>query len=265
MKLMRHVGRLKAQPLSRLVVVYKQLPDDPFYALVIFPDRLVKNVDRDELVGLANSDMGQKEEVFANALYRKGNMLAHFHEMGSLKKIHIDEVEMTPTNTMAIPLREVINQVNRSRGLPELPASASQNAISSADPRAADLKESIEQSEQKEAIAKSLLMQAAMLEGDVIKKRNEAYALAPHLRPVDAVIPDPVIVEEVKHTSALITRAQALGDEPVVETSDNVVEENSDVLTLKKSQMIKEPKKKRRKKRRKQPSKAKIAAITASI
>lgn len=182
-RFMRHTARLKDAADVRVVVVYKQLPNDPVHALVVFPDRLVRNVDRDEIIRLVQLPDAQATEDFANIMH-KHKMLTFFHEQGFLKKVHIDEIEMTPTAANGIPLRTVLDEIAKSNGLNPLPTDNEIAAAKSAtNPRADEIAEGLIQNEDKEAIAKSILYQASLLEKDVQAKREEAYNLAPHLRP----------------------------------------------------------------------------------
>lgn len=184
-KMMRHVGCLKDNPTVRVVVVFKQLPEDPLHALVVFPDRLTRSVDRDELFRMVAGHEGQQHEDFYVALEKENNMLTYYHKQGFLNKVHIDNITMLPQIDKPIALRKLIDDMNANRGLPPLPTNNDLKSISPLNPHAADKREEIVGDQGREAIAKNLLFQARMMQAEVDKKCEEAYSLAPHFRPAN--------------------------------------------------------------------------------
>jgi hypothetical protein len=180
-KMMRHTARQKGVLGSRLVVVFKQLPGDPTSALVINVDSIARNVDRDELLNLLQRPEGQQEEEFATALH-KANYLQNFHKMGYLKKVPVDQVEMTPQANHIVPLREVIDKMNESKGLPKLPTTEQLANISSADPRGAETKQELSGDADRKGVAKSIYIQGKMMLDEANRKLQQAYDLDPTLR-----------------------------------------------------------------------------------
>lgn len=172
---LRHVGKLKGSD-TRVVVVFMQLPDDPTQALVIKTDSL-PDVDRQELLALVSQETAQKEKDFANALHKAG-YLQHFHEKNFLHKVNIDDVIMVPVNGESYPLRDVVNSINESEGLPSVPNS---DNLSTANPFSNELRERAEGTNDRKNVARNILYQAHLLEQEAQRKRAEAYKLDPTL------------------------------------------------------------------------------------
>lgn len=199
---LRHVGR-HATNHSRVVVVYKQLQDDPFHAVVVYTDSL-PTVDREELLILLSSGDGQKEEDFNVALYKNKNLLGHFHQKGFLKRVHIDEIELMPEANNPIPLRTVVDLINKAKGMPTLAELEQVNTEHTTESTLTGLnppvesnltKESIDNkarttrlsADEKRSIAKGLIIQAKLLEEDMNRKLKEAYKLDASLKPKSKV------------------------------------------------------------------------------
>ena len=71
---------------------------------------------------LIESDGGQNEDVFANAMARSrlpdGRiMLAGFHVTGKMQKVATDQVEMTPDRSTAIILSDLNKMIAEQRGV----------------------------------------------------------------------------------------------------------------------------------------------------
>ncbi len=168
-----HMGQLKDG--TRVVVAYKQIPNNPLQALVIKIDSLIKDVDRDELKIMIADNTAQLEKDFINYLHRKG-LLDYYHKNNLFAAVDIDNVLMTPhgASGQTIELRTVINAINQQNGLGPLPTKEDFNNISKANPLAKELQEDLNQTEDKLGIAKSLIFQADMLIKEAERKRLEA-------------------------------------------------------------------------------------------
>lgn len=196
---MRHVGR-NIKTKSRLTIVFKQIPEDQFNALVILTDTL-NTVDQTEVLLLLQSDAGQIEEDFGVALFKKGNLLEHFHKKGLLKKVHIDDIELLPEPNKPIPLRQLINQMNVLKNLPPLEAYEGAKAVinTAITPQPAPIvAENLVPAtvidganiapvkltvNDKKAVAATLIANADGLVAQAEEKRKEAYKLDPTLKP----------------------------------------------------------------------------------
>lgn len=173
---------------ARLVVAYKQiLPDKPLTALVINVDKMVKNVDRDELLAMVHSREGAAERNFVDHLHKKG-LLSYYHKSGFFEPVSIDNVIMTPGDGQNIPLRDVINALNAQSGVGPLPTQDQMDSLSTANPLASKQREQALNTENNHAVAKSIVVQAKMLMDDVNRKLDEALRLDPSLKTTIAQI-----------------------------------------------------------------------------
>ena len=181
-----HSGVLNDNLGTRVIVAYKQIPDQPLKALIIKIDSMGKNVDRDELNALLQSNDANNEKDFINTIHRKG-LLQHYHNSNYFESVSIDQVSMTPNNSTKIPLRHIINEINKQKGVAPLPTDVDLQNISSANPNAVEQKAEVMETENKKGLAKTVYMQAMMLQADADRKFKEAYDLDPSLRPTNAV------------------------------------------------------------------------------
>ena len=123
-------------------------------------------------------------------------MLRALHEDKLITKVPVSEVVMLPTTTDRVPLGDLNDAIagieaGKEAEKPQFADTSEIDAINQIErPRALSEREADEQLE----IAKSLLIQAEMIEQDIEKvqqqmmadansKREEAYARAPELKP----------------------------------------------------------------------------------
>ncbi|NJO62883.1 MAG: hypothetical protein HC836_33080 [Richelia sp. RM2_1_2] len=189
MNMMRHVGKLK-QTDTRCVVVMMQIPGKEDHALVVESDSLPEFYHQ-SIMACLESREGQACEVFGTELGRKqmfvadrGNMsiMQALHEAHFLRPVHIDNIMMTPTPGMAVPLRQILEQLNKA-------VPGEQYALDPKnDPNTAKFNPHLNNinahsSQEKLSAAKGIITQAELLERDAAKLREQAYAFAPELRP----------------------------------------------------------------------------------
>lgn len=208
--MIKHVGRHNNQ---KVVIVFRQLHDDQAHmALVLYSDRLPANY-HDNLMKVLESPVGQQSKDFADALHRSifndgRNMLQTLHSNRWLKKVQTSQVivEATPKSHVRLDeLNDIINKIeeggeaaqqlkefDENRGLYDPMKHVSQEEMMNAaeavnETEVADVqtdvlsndflaKNNIEQAEQMEAQIKSLEAEAKRL-------REEAYEMAPALKP----------------------------------------------------------------------------------
>lgn len=218
MALNMHLGEVADPTSTRLIIVFKQLAESPQNALVIKIDSVSSDPLREEIWALVNDPQSQNERNFADFLHKRGR-LQLCHESKILTVMSIDQVKMTPGNGQKIPLRDVINSLNARNGLPPLPSKEEYETISQADPRAADRKRELDQTESKSAIARSIMVQAKLLQAEVDRKMNEAYNLDPSLRPlkprdlvevpIDSILNSPTIPKGAAKTTKKVVKKKA--------------------------------------------------------
>jgi hypothetical protein len=116
----KHVGRIKTNQ-RKVIVAYRTVPGEPENCIVVTTENLMAE-EHDALMKLIESDAGQNEDVFANAMARArlpdGRiMLAGFHVTGKMQKVATDLVEMTPDRSTVINLTELNKMIAEQRGV----------------------------------------------------------------------------------------------------------------------------------------------------
>lgn len=180
--LKKHSGQL-ANTGVRVAVVFRKLPNDNNHCLIVETERLPDSY-HDYLLQCLNSKEASETNDFYEVLNRRTfpdgtNCLTSLHQRGFLRKEPVGNVTMLPLPGHAVPLtlinatidKTVDEYMKTQAGTTEAPAAPTEAPASDTpvgDP---------------EAIAKGLLLQADMLEKDAKAKREEAYNLAPLLKP----------------------------------------------------------------------------------
>ena len=116
----KHVGRIKTNK-RKVIVAYKTVPNEPEQCLVVTTENL-DAADHDSLMKLVESDAGQNEFEFAEAMARArlsdGRiMLSAFHTQGKLQKVDTNMVEMTPDRNASIMLDELNKMIADQKGV----------------------------------------------------------------------------------------------------------------------------------------------------
>lgn len=194
-QLMKHVGKFGEKP---CVVVFRELPGEQDYCLIVQTDNLDSR-QHDDLMGVVQSIEAQSSNDISEVLFRRqftdgSNMLNSLHYGKKLQKVPVGLVQLTPTPSQALPLEQVNAEIRKLKGgytppvndashlnnetTKPIAASESTEATASAD------------DEGVASIAKNLLAQATLMEGDATAllkeaeaKKQEAFRLDPSLRP----------------------------------------------------------------------------------
>jgi len=202
-KNMKHIGKIANTGL-KCVVVFREIYDergnviDDKNCLIVETERL-PDMEHDDVVRVVQSPEAQDAiefyQIAHRSLFSDGeNMLKRLHEGGYLKKYPTDQVNMTPNNHTSVKLSD-INQIVRkqSSGMSERDITNSMVNDTDSPPRtqtSLDPTQTIDQAvntgEQvldETAIAKSLLSQADTFLAEAERLRDEAYDMAPDLKP----------------------------------------------------------------------------------
>jgi hypothetical protein len=189
---MRHVGMDHLG--NKLIIVFRELPDDPNSALVVFSNTL-SEMYHDQLLRVVDSDDAQKEMDLYPVLTRRNFgdgavMLNALHGKGLLKKIDVDQVKVVPMPNRSEELRTINNQIRKDQGKPVLAAKDENKGVEAAVAGAtgeapapvvatptADLPET-----ERKTLAEGKLTQARLMEEDALRLREEAYLLDPSLK-----------------------------------------------------------------------------------
>lgn len=181
-KFTKHVGQDHLG--NKLVIVFRELPDDPDNCLVVYSNTL-SEMYHDQLMRIVDSDEAQQVVDLFEVLTRRNFgdgmiMLNALHSKALLRKMPVDKIVVTPMPNRQAPLREINNQIRTSKGqavhaakvdapLPvvEVPVGAPVEAT-----------EPLTVRDQ----AKAKLDAARQMEEDALRLREEAYAMDPGLK-----------------------------------------------------------------------------------
>tara|TARA_B100001287_G_scaffold275457_1_gene283100 strand:+ start:314 stop:970 length:657 start_codon:yes stop_codon:yes gene_type:complete len=199
----KHVGQVANTGL-KCIVVFREIYDEngnviePDNCLIVETERL-PDMEHDDMVRVVESPAGQEAEEFYQIAHRSMfadgiNMLVKLNNRGYLKKYPTKQIMMTPNSHTSVPLSE-INEIIRKQktGMSEgdiansmvddtdkaprtstslSPSQTIDQAVPSGEPVMDDT-----------ALAQSMLDQATTYEAEVTRLREEAYAMAPDLKP----------------------------------------------------------------------------------
>lgn len=174
---LKHVGQL-INTQRRCVVVFREVPGEPQNCLVVDTDALPDWI-HDDVMNAVESTAGQEAANFydyaARAVLTDGSsMLTALHSKGLLSKVSTDNVMMTPNRETTIRLDElntIINQQLGENAFGEDTTANTANTTSETDV--------IDDAD----IAKNMLAQAEQFEAEAARLREEAYDMAPDLKP----------------------------------------------------------------------------------
>ena len=113
---MKHIGKHNSK---RVVVLFREVPNDEHMCLVAYPDLLPRLV-HDEVMRVIESAPGQAAENFADALWRNvmadgRNVLETMHRESFIKKVPTNQVIMTPTAKSNVRLDELNSILNEMK------------------------------------------------------------------------------------------------------------------------------------------------------
>ena len=203
MATMKHIGRVSTTGI-KCVVVFREIYDnngnveDPNHCLVVETERL-PDMEHDDVVRIVESDAGQESDQFYEIAHRSmfsdgRPMLQALHNSGRIKKYKTTEIELTPNSSTSVKLSEV-NEIIRKKasGMSESDIANSMVDDTDGPPRnhtnlsqTQTINEAVPTTEQAlddSALAQQMLDQASTYELEVKRLREEAYSMAPDLKP----------------------------------------------------------------------------------
>lgn len=194
--LKKHQGVL-ANTGVRVAVIFRKLPNDDKSCLIAETERLPDSY-HDYIIQCLNSREAAETNDFYEVLNRRTfpdgtNCLTSLHNRGMLRKEPVINVTMIPLPGQQVPL-ELINASIDGK-VAEYKARQSSNAADAAATAEASAIASATDMQDPELIARGLIKQAELLENDAKSKREEAYSLAPELRPG---VGRPALPDEIK-------------------------------------------------------------------
>ena len=174
---LKHVGQL-INTQRRVVVMFREIPDDEKKCLVVDTDALVDWM-HDDVINAVESPGAQSSIDFSEFAQRRTmtdgtNMLQALHAKGLLQKQKSSNVMMTPNRETQIRLDELNNLIRSQQGAEALPTApvAATDATAPVEGALDDL-----------SIATNMIAQAKKFEDEATTLRESAYALSPELKP----------------------------------------------------------------------------------
>ena len=199
----KHVGQI-ANTGMKCIVVFREIYDEKGNVqeanncLVVETERL-PDMEHDDMVRVVESPAGQEAgqfyEIAHRSMFADGiNMLVKLNHHGYLKKYPTDQILMTPNSSTSIKLSD-INEIVRKQNTGMSPQDIQNSMIDDTD-KPARTSSSLSQSQtidqavdtgeqviDDSALAQTMLDQAKTYEQEVTRLREEAYAMAPSLKP----------------------------------------------------------------------------------
>ena len=199
MATVKHVGKVSNTGL-KCIVVFREIYDDrgnvtdPNHCLVVETERL-PDMEHDDIVRVVESPAGQEAtefyEIAHRSMFSDGiNMLSKLHTRGYLKKYPTSNIDLTPNSSTVVKLSEV-NEIIRKQKTGMSPQDIQNSMVDDTDkpPRTHTTSQQTPPAPSADgvlddsALAQSMLDQAATYEAEVTRLREEAYAMAPDLKP----------------------------------------------------------------------------------
>lgn len=203
-KNLKHIGRV-ANTDVKCVVVFREIYDEqgnvvePNNCLVVETERL-PDMEHDDIIRVVESQAGQDAREFYEIAHRSRfsdgtNMLVSMTQRNRLRKYPTDQIVLTPNPQTSILLKEVNEIVNKQKsGMSEQDIKNTSVDDTDKPPRtqtSLDQNQIIDQSvsENNEgilddtAIAKGMLSQAETFLAEAKRLQDEAYEMAPDLKP----------------------------------------------------------------------------------
>lgn len=196
----KHVGQVANTGL-KCVVVFREIYDengnvtDPNHCLIVETERL-PDMEHDDIVRVVESDSAQTANQFYEIAHRSMfsdgiNMLTKLHNRGYLKKYPTNQILMTPNSSTSVALNEVNEIIRKQKtGMSESDIRNSMVDDTDKPPRNHTTSQQTTPAPKAEAgvlddkdIAKNMLSQADTYEAEVKRLREEAYNMAPDLKP----------------------------------------------------------------------------------
>jgi hypothetical protein len=183
----KHTGLL-VNTGKRVVVVFRELPDDPTHCLVVDTEA-VPDWMHDDIHNAVESPGAQATgnfyEYAERSVFTDGtNMLQTLHTTGRLMKTPTDNVKMTPNNSVSIGLTELNNIIREDTDKPVVSPPEDEVMMAGKDvmesaPAPAASNDGLTDTD----LAKNMLAQAKGFETEAKSLKAQAYELAPGLKP----------------------------------------------------------------------------------
>jgi hypothetical protein len=188
-KNIKHVGKIKNTQ-KRVVVVFREIPNDENHCLVVDTDALPDWM-HDNIISAVESPGAQSSANFyeyaQRTVFTDGtNMLSTLHSTNRMQKVPTANILMTPNNSISISLDELNDMIRQQNGgQPVVKPSEDQltTARRSVDPSTVSTPMKKNAVADNASIAKTMLSQAEAFRAEAERLQAEAFALEPSLKP----------------------------------------------------------------------------------
>lgn len=108
MAIVKHIGKHGDQ---RVAILFREVPEEEWMALVVYPDRLQRNI-HDSIMKVLESDQGQQADSLGDVLGRNllsdgRQILTTLHKEGFIKKVRTSDIIVTPNPQSHVRLDEL--------------------------------------------------------------------------------------------------------------------------------------------------------------
>lgn len=181
---LKHVGQL-INTQRRVIVVFREIPNEPDKCLVVDTDAL-KDWMHDDVINAVESTGAQASPNFyqyaERAVFTDGsNMLQSLHKHGLLQKVSTDNVMMVPNSNTKIRLNELNAIIAEQTGEPAV-VNTNETAL---DKARTEMGQDTNNNDvvSDTAMAQNLLSQAEQFEAEAKRLREQAFEMEPSLKP----------------------------------------------------------------------------------
>jgi hypothetical protein len=180
----KHVGQI-INTQKRCVVVFREVPDEPHNCLVVDTDSLADWM-HDDIINAVDSPGAQASANFYEYAARQAmsdgtNMLNTLHTRGILQKQKTSNISMTPNAEAKIRLDE-LNSIIREQSGQEVVTPPTDQITMAGQETAAAPAPAVDTMNEAD-IAKNMLAQAKTFEAEAKALKEQAYDMAPELKP----------------------------------------------------------------------------------
>jgi hypothetical protein len=188
-KNLKHVGKLKNSQ-RRVIVVFREIPEDEDFCLVVDTDALPDWM-HDDMINAVESPGAQASANFYEYAQRSiftdgSNMLQTLHNSRRLSRQPTNNVIMTPNSSVKIGLDElntIIREQNGGAPAVNKPEDELELATKTLDKGSRAAKPTANAVADDGAIAQNMLAQAETFAQEAERLREQAYSLDPSLKP----------------------------------------------------------------------------------
>lgn len=180
--MLKHVGKVKTTD-RRCVVVMMQLPQDPYKSLIIDIESLTPRYEQ-IIREMIESKEGQAVTDFADFMTQRSvpetgrNVLNEFHANGLMRTEPIDNIVMVPFPNQPVSLVDILEAKGTLPSGIREKEHQQQEAVNAVVQNLQAMRE-----EERLSMAHNKLFEADIIMQEALQKREEAYRIAPELRP----------------------------------------------------------------------------------